>query len=385
MLNFDKNKKVLLKNKIKLLFDISINLIMRLMCVLLTTKDYWVICERGCEARDNAYFFYEYMKRAHPKQKVYYVIDSKSSDYYKVKDDAIEYRSLKTIFRVYRARKIISTHYASVIYNLPRRFFGLSGLQSKFYFLQHGIIKDKLPSLYFRSAPMKLFVCGAYPEYLYVRNNFGHPQNVVKYTGLARFDNLHNISKKKQILVMPTWRNWCDADFEKTQYYKCWNELLNNKLLVDCLEKYNVDLVFYPHYEIQKHIKLFNSTSDKVIIARFEDYDVQTLLKESALLITDYSSVYFDFGYMKKPVVYYQFDKDRFFSQHYNRGYFDYETMGFGKVCESLNDVLTEIDNIIHEDFEIDSCYLKRIEMFFPLHDDKNCERIYDVIVESNK
>ena len=376
---------IISKEKIKLLIAINITLIVRFLCRFFITKDYWIICERGYDARDNAYFFYEYMKREHPKQKVYYVIDSKSADYHKVKEDAIEYKSIKTIFRVFRAKKIISTHYGSVIYNLSGKYFFLAGLAEKLYFLQHGIIKDNLPSLHLKNAPMKLFVCGAYPEYQYIKESFGHPVDVVRYTGLARFDNLHNSTKKKQILVMPTWRSWCNVDFENSQYYKCWNELLNNKLLVEYLEKYNVNLVFYPHYEIQKYINLFNSTSNNVIIARFEDYDVQTLLKESALLITDYSSVYFDFAYMKKPVIYYQFDKERFFSEHYNKGYFDYETMGFGKVCESLNDVLTEMCNIIDEEFEMNSYYLNRIEKFFPLHDDKNCERIYNAIADSNE
>lgn len=41
-------------------------------------------------------------------------------------------------------------------------------------------------------------------------------------------------------------------------------------------------------------------------------YDVQQLLKESLLLITDYSSVFFDMMYMNKPVIFYQFDENQY-------------------------------------------------------------------------
>ncbi|MEX6101942.1 CDP-glycerol glycerophosphotransferase family protein [Mammaliicoccus sciuri] len=42
------------------------------------------------------------------------------------------------------------------------------------------------------------------------------------------------------------------------------------------------------------------------------------LFKESKLMITDYSSVAFDFSFLEKPVIYYQFDRDRL-SVNYHR------------------------------------------------------------------
>jgi len=372
---------IITKEKIKLLIAINITLILRVLCRFFVTKDYWIICERGYDARDNAYFFYKYMKREHPEQKVYYVIDSKSSDYHKVKDDAIEYKSIKTLIKVFLSSKIISTHYGKIVFGLSQKYFRLSGLQNKFYFLQHGIIGNFLSGLHYNNAPMNAFFCGAYPEYNYVKNTFNHPDGVVKYTGLARFDNLHNSNIKRQILVMPTWRSWCNIDFEKSQYFKCWMGFLNDKKLLKALDEHNVKLVFYPHFELQKHIHLFKSESENVFIASFADYDVQSLLKESALLITDYSSVHFDFAYMKKPTIYYQFDSERFFSEHYGRGFFDYKTMGFGKVCDEHGEFVDEVVSFMNESFVLETEYAERIEDFFPLHDTKNCERIYNVII----
>lgn len=369
--------------KIKLLYRMIMIVIFRFLFGFMKTKSHWIILERGTDARDNAYFFYKYMKRTHPEQKVYYVIDKKSKDYEKVKEDAIEYRGLKTLIKVYTADKIVSSHYGTAVPGISGKFFYITGLNKKMYFLQHGITQCYHYVLTGEKAKMNLFVCGACPEYQYIKENFGHPEGVVRYTGLARFDNLHNFDLKKQILVMPTWRMWCDYDFENSDYYKCWNNLLKDKKLIEYLEKNDISLVFYPHYQIQKYIHLFESASKNIIIASFNDYDVQTLLKESALLVTDFSSVYFDFAYMKKPIVYYQFDKERFFSQHYSKGYFNYDTMGFGKVCDKHEETINEIIKSIENDFSMEQMYLDRVEGFFPLHDTKNCERIYNAILEN--
>ena len=107
--------------------------------------------------------------------------------------------------------------------------------------------------------------------------------------------------------------NHSDEDcFVKSDYYLNFSAILSNQRVIELLELYDYELVFYPHYEMQKYIHLFQSCHERVKIAKFSCYDVQTLLKDSALLITDYSSVAFEFAYMKKPLIYFQFDKDKF-------------------------------------------------------------------------
>lgn len=344
-------------------------------------SDHWIICERGTDARDNGYSFYKYMKEKHPEQKVYYLITKDSADYNKVKCDAVAFNSVKSFWKIISAKKIISSHYATVLPLYAIKIFNLFRLYDKFYFLQHGVIKDDLKLLYAERAPMKLFVCGGKPEYEDVVANYGHPEGVVKYTGLARFDSLHiNCQIQKQILVMPTWRSFIQSRelLLESSYYANWQKLLKNKQLDDVLRKQGIKLVFYVHYEMQKYIDAFQSESDNIIIARFEDYDVQQLLRESALLVTDYSSVFFDFAYMKKPVLYYHFDQN-----HYEKGYFDYETMGFGKLCTSYDSLVKEICQLINDGCIMESMYLDRANSFFPLYDDFNCDRIYHSILEN--
>ncbi len=358
-------------------------LVFRFLAIFFHGK-HWVICERGTDARDNGYFFYKYMKKSYPEIKVYYFIDKKSADYDKVKEDAIQHGSLKSFWLAFTAKKIVSSHYRTIIpYSIRSEIFAVSGLSKKYYFLQHGVIKDTIPSLLFKAAPMKLFICGAKPEYDFIVDTYGHPEGVVQYTGLARFDNLHDIETKKQILVMPTWRSYIrsEEDFLKSEWYLNWQEFLSDTRLLKKLDQTNIKLIFYPHYEMQKYLHLFKTNSDNIVLATFADYDVQTLLKESAVLVTDYSSVFFDFAYMKKPVVYFQFDKESFYAGHYKKGYFDYYDTGFGDVCETSKEVVDSLMRSFDIEFKMSDLYLARTESFFPLYDKNNCDRIYNLIV----
>lgn len=355
----------------------------RILAVIFPQK-HWVICERGTDARDNGYWFYRYLKENHPEQKVYYIIDRWSADYDKVKADAVKLGSLKNYWVVASAGKRISTHYGSGLPVFSPKIFRFCGLHRNFYFLQHGITKNDLVGLYRRNAPMELFVCGAKPEYDYILENYGHSDQVVRYTGLARFDQLHHVRTKKQILVMPTWRMYIrsrDA-FLESDYFACWQSFLENKALNDQLEREDMKLVFYVHYEMQKFLDCFCSPSERIVLAKFDDYDVQTLLKESAVLVTDYSSVFFDFAYMRKPVVYYQFDEEAFHGRHYQKGYFDYRQMGFGDVTNQEKEAVESLLQICQKDMQIKAEYLERIERFFPLCDTNNCKRIYEWIAK---
>ena len=206
---------------------------------------------------------------------------------------------------------------------------------------------------------------------------------MVKLTGFARFDNLKK-GKSNQVLFMPTHRIYMhymnNQEFVKSSYYKHVNGLINNDNLIDLLEKNNLYFVFYIHSEFYKYINLFNTKSKRIIIAKKSDYDVQDLLINSSLLITDYSSVFFDFAYMEKPVIYYQFDYDEYRKNHYHEGYFDYKKDGFGKVFNNENDVIKEIKKYINSDYKLDNKTLNKINNFFAFKDNNNCERIYNEI-----
>ena len=110
--------------------------------------------------------------------------------------------------------------------------------------------------------------------------------------------------------------------------------------------------------------------------------DVQTLLMESALLITDFSSIQFDFAYMLKPEIYYQFDEARYWGTHHDRGYFDYRADGFGEVVTTQEALLTAIEAALASECAVTPEMQKHIRDTFGALDDHNCERNHQAIRE---
>jgi CDP-glycerol glycerophosphotransferase (TagB/SpsB family) len=256
--------------------------------------------------------------------------------------------------------------------------------------LQHGIIINDGKWLYYEVTKFKMFTCGARPEYEFVKEKFHYPDGIVKYLGLCRFDGLHDVKvNKKQILFMPTWRNWLvretigtnfrklNKSFVQSEFFINWMNLLNDSNLNTFLEENNIKLIFFPHRNMQIFLDSFlsrlNDHSQNIIIPSPNDYDLQLLLKESAVLVTDYSSVFFDFAYMNKPVIFFQFDEDEFRRKQYSEGYFDYHKNPLGEWVGDADSVVSAIIEKEAGGFAT----VDNVTEFFELYDKKNCERNY--------
>lgn len=361
-------------------------------------KNLWLVCDNRNEARDNGYWFFKYLCEQHPEQDCVYAISRRSPDYRKVKDlgRVVSYGSLMHWILYLTARANISSQKggkpnAALCYVLEVK--GI--IKNTRVFLQHGIIKDDMDWLHYENTKMRMFVTSTEREYRFLCEKFGYPEGYIVKTGLCRFDNLQSFTvNRKQLLLMPTWRSWISdptsaskeiedvSDFRSTKYFRAWNSFLNSPELDRLLRENDLTMVFYPHRDMQKYLSYFEKGSERIKMASWPESDVQTLLKESAYLITDFSSIAMDFAYMNKRLMYYQFDYDDFRRGQYAEGYFDYEKDGFGRVCYTLEDALDEIKNAIAEGLAQPDEYSERRRAFFDLCDDKNCERNYNAVRE---
>ena len=364
--------------------------------LLFNSKKIWLVCEDENEARDNGFCFFEYLNSVHQEIVSYYAISKKSSDWRKVDKvgKTVKYGGIKHWILYFNCKYNISSQKAgkpdaAICYVLEK--FGVA--KNKNVFLQHGITINKAEWLFYKNSNIRLFICGAKPEYEYIEKYFGYPNNYVKYTGFSRFDYYNNINiNKKQIVLMPSWREWIASkneyskkyedtkDFCSTEYYKKYKSLINNEELARFLNCNNITMYFYPHRNMQKYIKYFDTKCDKIKIVTNKDIDIKSLLLESALMITDYSSVAMDFAYMKKPVIYYQFDEKKFREAQYEKGYFDYRNDGFGEVVTDEDKVITILKKSFEDNFILQPNFLKKHKTFFKLCDNKNNERIFKEI-----
>lgn len=359
-------------------------------------RNIWLICERKGEARDNGYWFFRYMCLEHPETEAVYAIDRKSPDFEKVNalGRVIQFGSLKHWIYYFAAKKNISSQKEGKP-NFALCFFleVCLGLRKNRVFLQHGITQSNLRWLYRDMTKMNLFCLCSPREYQYVKDNYGYRENELVLTGFCRYDNLgaeHEV--KRQIVVIPTMRRWLSApnpdtlkyeksmEFTDSEYYLTWQHLINNSELNELLVRYDTELLFYLHPAMQQFVDRFSTSLSNVRIGTLET-ELQTVLMESSVLVTDFSSVYFDFAYMKKPVVYYQFDVEKYQQGHYQQGYFSCETDGFGPVVNSEDRLVSELSGILERGCVTEDIYLKRSENFFAFRDTDNCKRTYEAIV----
>ena len=97
-------------------------------------------------------------------------------------------------------------------------------------------------------------------------------------------------------------------------------------------------------------------------------------------MITDYSSVFFDMVYMKKPVIFYQFDLEEFRKGQYEQGYFDYNENPFGKSCRNPDEVLSLLEGFIKSGYKCSKEYLTAHKRYFLYYDSSNSERVYKAV-----
>ena len=354
----------------------------------LRNKKIWFYMDRPDESDDNGLALFKYSMKQNEKIDKYFILDSHNKEFDNIKKigKVIPYKSIKHRILGLFVENIITSHPDNeIIYPFWGGYPFFAGLlKSNNIFLQHGILKDDISSWLNKSnMNLSFFLVSSAKEYESIFTYpYNYDKNVVQLLGLPRYDTLENQKDKKQIIIMPSWRR--DLDHKSNEYvknnefFKKFNSLINNERLIEKARENNYEIIFRPHPKVYAYIGLFDR-NDYVKI----DYDkerYQTLFNNGSLMITDYSSVSFDFAYLYKPVLYYQYGDDYHFD--IEDSYFDYETMGFGEVVKTEEELVDLTIKYIEKNCELDDEYAKRISDFFIFTDKNNCKRVHDKIKE---
>ena len=343
----------------------------------------WLVGERSNTAQDNGIVLFHWLTE-NTNVEAYYVIDSDSLDYESIQHmkNVLIFGSPEHFHVAFRAGVLLCTHDIENIlpYKPARGFFGYEN--TKKIFLQHGVLGRKNVEYHKRNyeLPFDLFIVSSQPEKeTVVMDEMGYSDKDVAVTGLARFDRLVQHDAPRDILLMPTWRDWIHTDetFLASEYYLAYTNLIQNDKLLDLLDSHNINLYFYPHYRAQNYFQHdISERHERIQFIPLGSVTVQQLLIRHALLITDYSSVSFDFTMLDKPVVYYHFDVERFFRRGILR---PIEETFLGGIASHEDELVSFIeDRILHDfvNFDID------VSGIIEYQDQKNCQRIYERVCE---
>lgn len=296
----------------------------------------------------------------------------------------IAYRSLKHRLYTIFCEFIITSHPDNtIIYPFWGNYAHLSGLMKpKTVFLQHGVTKDNVSEWlneFDKPLAMLSTVSDAEKE-SFKSPEYGYSPDIIKTLGFPRFDRLEN-HDRKEIVLMPSWRRQLDQlsaeDFVKTNFYKHFNELLCDEEIISFAKQHGYKVIFKPHRNLHKFVSTFTKHPDVIFDLNLKNYT--ETFNNSSLIVTDYSSIAFDFAYLKKPLIYYQFDNNYHFNVE--EAYFQYERDGFGPVARSHEELKAEILRIIENGCQMDEEYERRVDEFFKYIDRNNSKRVVEEIL----
>lgn len=206
----------------------------------------------------------------------------------------------------------------------------------------------------------------------------GYPRNdfLFNYTDkdvqkIKKELGIENINKKI-ILYAPTYRsNQHEAGLGYT--YK--EEVDFERLQKELQDEYII--LFRAHYFVANS---FNFEKYKGFVYNVSDIDdINNLYIISDILITDYSSVFFDYANLKRPMIFHMYDLEHYRDES-NGFYFDVEEELPGKITRTDNELIKEIKRISNE-FTYDDKYKKFNEKFNYLDDGKASKRVAKVVI----
>jgi len=363
----------------------------------------WIINDKLNKAGDNGEYFFRFLKFKNPERlRYYFVIKKNCSDYKRLESlgNILDFGSEEYLNKFLISNKIISSIYESWVdnpFNGDQKYIR-DLFNFEYIFIKHGIIKDDLSKYLNRVTKNFNLIIASSPKEFHSLFDYKYHYNInnIKLTGLPRYDNIKrlqlSINKEKIILIAPTWRMYIKGtfnsysyesiysfNFNSSNYFSFYNNLINNEILLNFMKKYNYTGVFCLHPYFSAQWKDFKKN---ILFSIPEFCDYQTLLAKSSLLVTDYSSIFFDFAYLKKPIIYIHFDYEEYRYNHYQEGYFNYKKHGFGPICYETNCTIKKIISMISTNCLIGKKYLRRIYKFFKFKDEENCNRLFLTLIK---
>ncbi|MGM0438944.1 MAG: CDP-glycerol glycerophosphotransferase family protein [Patescibacteria group bacterium] len=373
---------------------------------LFKKNEIWIMgASQGKKFTDNGAVLYRYLLENKPEINTYWIINKDSPDLSKVKKTGpfVYKNTIKGNIYVLLADVLITTH------NIHKDFsaYSVDKYKDKFkVFISHGIegLKIKAPHHAKVHKIYDLSIAVSEFEKEIKVNEWGLEEDKICVTNLPRYDVLDKHKNKKteevkQIFYMPTWcpeyRKTFDQDysdltneqieeFKNREYFQKISTFISHPELAKLLEEEDIKMDVFFHQSINPFMsKIIKQSpcSERVSILSNGSH-IQQKLINADILISDYSSVVWDFLYMNKPTIFYQFDQEKHLQT--TGTYIDVPADLFGPVTKSPEENIEKIKEIIEED-NYKSKRKKIKNKFFKYDDDNNCKRLINAILEKKK
>ena len=188
--------------------------------------------------------------------------------------------------------------------------------------------------------------------------------------GLPRYDRLSSIKinrfEKKCILFSFTYRKYNNNIYNKSLLKKNIESLLSDKSLIDFLKLRNIDLIYIQHHFDFLRKRPFNPNKFPYIKYRNQTF-LSHYIEHCSLLVTDFSTISFDFMFLNKPVLFYLIDIEdniEFEEKEYMK-YDKNNNIFFGMDFKDKSSLIKKIKYFIDRNFILENKLKKKYESIF--------------------
>lgn len=334
----------------------------------------WLIGENlGNTANNNSFYFWRNIVKIEDGIDKYYILEKNAENnilYDQMCEDEKKYIVWKNSIRHFQLYMKADMFFVTLSYRdvRPENFYGkkMNFLTvTPVIYLQHGTLAIKqlgyngrdynnnmFRFLYYNPhIKTDLINVNGFKEYQLYDGQF-HP----RYQELVR---KHLASPQSNtILWFVTWREYFGENFATKKFLYQMRKILSDKKLQNFLDINNVKLKLCLHtfFDSKRIEELFSEvTSENITWIHANNTDIMDEIVQSKLLITDYSSLGFDFTFLNKPVLLYAPDFDEYMRKR--KMYCEpeeYQTY-------SINSAEVLIEKIISGDYQVNPFFKNRL------------------------
>ncbi|WP_298973390.1 CDP-glycerol glycerophosphotransferase family protein [uncultured Psychrobacter sp.] len=320
--------------------------------ILNNKENIWMFgAQGGNNYSDNAKYFFEWMLENHKEEECYWVTKDKNT-YRQLSSRNIPvlyFYDLKSIKLIAQAKYIICTH--SHIGNDVYKFVS----QTKTLItLWHGIPLKKMGKLPKKRYRDRIGMKSQPDLFLVTSSNDAELFSDLYEIDRDKFfvgnyprvnDLISKAEDKKTILYAPTFRDRMSQDYYDEHIFPTIEEL---HTLNETLIKFDYHFFIKMHPYVQADFPNLNEFSNIELVSAFDD--VQDYLAQANVLITDYSSIYFDYLNLDREIIFFIPDYN-WYSQASNRGLlYEYEDVTPGVKVTSWQQVESSLISIFKND-----------------------------------
>ncbi|MBQ8118080.1 MAG: CDP-glycerol glycerophosphotransferase family protein [Lachnospiraceae bacterium] len=211
----------------------------------------------------------------------------------------------------------------------------------------------------------------------------GQPRNEILFNDNARninrtdFFESHRIEECKIVLYMPTFR-------DKTEEVFSFGQNTISDRIIELEKKYNFVVIEKSHFwSLKRKDNIIDSGLINGVYYE-NDKTAEYLLSIADILITDYSSCFFDFLITDRPIIHYLYDYDYYSNQ--DRGlYYPKEYVACGDTPSNLRELFFSIEDNLNNPYKNSEIRKKMRHKFIQYETDNNSEIIVNYVLSKRE